>query len=466
MGTFPGTTRAVPPMRALWIIGGLCTAAIALLDMEIAYLVSPLVALGAPIAIAAAIYFFYRPMTGVYVAILAVPAEALNLSFGSFGLTPTKAILLLVGGVVFVRFLAVGHVRKTHPAFIAFLLGQGITILGLLVAKDTFVVIKIWVTWSAFLAVAMLVASARPQQIKIIYACLCAAGAILALESIAHGTSQTLGNGGLTATDRAQGAFTHPAQLAFWLLLSTSPALVLAIIVRPSLRPLVLAAAALSVAGLLLTLTRGAVVGFAGSLLVLFCWRPFRRLALVLLAIAGIYTIVNFNTIAHSREISVVTKRLSTVSQGASAGGERLLIWKTAPTIIAAHPLLGVGAGNFYTVSLEYGLSEDGFPFVHAHDLALTIAAERGLFSLALLIWFLAAVAKTGIDTLRGRHHELFPYALGLCAGLFGLFIDSFVDYPPGQDAVMGTLMIEVGALIALERHLRRSRGGEPSATA
>jgi O-antigen ligase len=464
VASYRGTLRIALPRHGLaWVVGALAMATLAAADTAIAYETSPVVALGLPLFAAATICFFYRPMVGVYAAILCVPGEALNLSFGSFGLTPTKAIMLIVGGVILLRFLTDGHIRKPHPAYIAFLLGQIITIIGLLVAKDTFVVLKLWVTWSAFLAVSMLVASAEIRQIKIIFYCLSIAGAVLALESIAHGTSQTLVNGGRAATDRAQGSFTHPAQLAFWLLLAISPTLILGMICRPSLRPLVLGAATLSIAGLLLTLTRGAVVGFAGSLVVLLFWGRFRRFALVLLALAAIYTVVNFNTIAHSREISVVTTRLSTVSEGAAAGGERLLIWKTTPSIIAAHPLLGVGAGNFYTVSLEYGLSEGGLPFDHAHDLALTIAAERGLIALALLIWFLAAVAKTGIDALRDRTSELYPYALGLCAALFGLFIDSFVDYPPSQDAVMGTLMITVGALIALERHMRATRETDTS---
>lgn len=461
MVSFPATERVVPLALTripLWLVAGFCVATIAAIDTEIAYAMSPLIALGLPVAIVAAVYFFYRPMVGVYVAILGVPGEALNLTFGSFGLTPTKAILLLVGGVTVLRFITVGHIRKPHPAFIAFLIGQLITILGLLVAQDTFVVIKLWVTWSAFAAVSMLIASAEVRQIKIIFYCLGVAGAVLAVESIAHGTNQTLVNGGRAVTDRAQGSFTHPAQLAFWLILSISPTLVIAMVGRLGLRPFFLVAAALSIAGLLLTLTRGAVVGFAGSLLTLLYWPRFRRFALTLLLIAAGYTVVNVNTIAHSREISVVTTRLSTVSEGASAGGERLLIWKTTPSIIAAHPLLGVGAGNFSTVSLAYGLSEGGLPFEHAHDLALTIAAERGLGALAMLIWFLAAVAKTGWDAIRDRTSELYPYALGLCAALFGLFIDSFVDYPPGQDAVMGTLMIEVGALIALERHIRNAR--------
>jgi O-antigen ligase len=452
---------AVAQRSVLWVAAGVGMAAVAAAETGIAYLVSPALALGLPLVVAATICFFYRPMVGVYVAILAVPAEALNLSFGSFGLTPTKATLLLVGGAVLVRFLMVGHVRKPHPAYIAFLAGQAITILGLLVAQDTFLVIKLWVTWSAFLAVSMLVASADARQIRTIFYCLAFAGVVLALESISHGTNQTLVNGGSAATERAQGSFTHPAQLAFWLLLAISPTLILAFVETARVRVLAIAAAALSLVGLFLTLTRGAIVGFAGSLLVLLTWAPFRRFAVALLLLAAVYTVVNFKTISRSREISVVTTRLSTIAQGAQTGGRRVLIWETTPQIIADHPLLGVGAGNFKNVSLAYGLSEGGLPFEHAHNLELTIAAERGLGALGLLIWFLVAVAKTGISAMRDRSSELYPYALGLCAALFGLFVDSFVDYPPGQDAVMGTLMIEVGALIALERHMREARDAE-----
>ena len=456
--------RAGALSRVMWVAGGLAAALLITVDGAIAYTLSPGIALGLPLVVAATVlvvaataYLFYRPMVGVYAAILFVPAEALNISFGSFGLTPTKAILVLVGGVVMVRFLMTGRVRTVHPAYVAFIIGQIFTILGLLVAKDTFVVIKIWIIWSALLAVSMLVASANARQVKTILYCLSVAGPILAVESIAHGGQQTLVNGGVAVTDRAQGSFTHPAQLAFWLLLALSPTLILALMSRAKMRLLLLAAAGLSLAGLLLTLTRGAIIGFAGSLAVLLLWGRFRRFTLVLVLIAGIYTVANFNAISHSRELSVITTRLGTVAEGARTGGKREKIWTTTPQIIADHPLLGVGAGNFPKVSVEYGLSEAGLPFEHAHDLALTIGAERGLGALAMLIWFLAAVGKTGLAALLRRRSEVYPYALGLCAALFGLFIASFVDYPPGQDAVMGTLMIEIGALIALERHARRS---------
>jgi O-antigen ligase len=458
------TTRFRLP--ALWILGVLATAAVASVETVLAYSASPIVALAVPIVLAATVYFFYQPMHGVYAAILLVPAEALNFSFGSFGLTPTKGIMVLVGGIVLIRFLLVGRMSRPHPAYIAFMIGQVITLLGLTVATDEFVVIKLWVTWSAFLAVSMLVASREARQVKIVFYCLAVAGALLAIESIAHGTHESLAQGGAAVTGRAQGAFTHPAQLAFWLVLAISPALIVAVRGRPGLRPVMLGAAGLAMAGLLLTLTRGAIVGFVGSIFVLLFWTPFRRLAVALLVIGALFTALNFQAISRSKELSIVSTRLSTIAQGAQTGGKRVQIWKTAPQIIADHPLLGVGAGNFPRVSIAYGLSEGGRPFEHAHDVFLTIAAERGLIALAMLVWFLVAVTRTGANLLRDRSSELLPYAFGLCAALFGLLIDSLVDYPPSQDAVMATLMVEVGALIALERHARSARTPADSARA
>ena len=317
--TGEGALQAGVLNRVMWVAGGLAAALLITVDGAIAYTLSPGIALGLPLVVAATVlvvaataYLFYRPMVGVYAAILFVPAEALNISFGSFGLTPTKAILVLVGGVVMVRFLMTGRVRTVHPAYVAFIIGQIFTILGLLVAKDTFVVIKIWIIWSALLAVSMLVASANARQVKTILYCLSVAGPILAVESISHGGQQRLINGGLEVTERAQGSFTHPAELAFWLLLALSPTLALALVNRARLRWFLLASAGLSLAGLLLTLTRGAIIGFAASLLVLLAWPRFRRLVLVLVVIAGIYAAANFHAISSSKEVSVIATRLST----------------------------------------------------------------------------------------------------------------------------------------------------------
>ena len=73
-----------PRSGLLWMTVGCGVAVFAAADTAIAYMASPWIALGVPVVVVATIYFFYRPMVGVYAALLCVPAEALNLSFGSF----------------------------------------------------------------------------------------------------------------------------------------------------------------------------------------------------------------------------------------------------------------------------------------------------------------------------------------------------------------------------------------------
>ncbi len=445
--------RLGPPRAWGWIPVIVAVPLLAALVTAGAYAVSPIVALIAPFAIVAVVAIFHRPIWGVYAALLAVPGESLNFPLGPVSVSPSEALFLLVALAAALRFLGTGHARALHPAHTAFLLLQAVTILGLLVATDTFTLLKVWADWSAFLVVSILVASASLVEIRRIMYCVAAAAAALALESLATGGSQTLVDGGLAATDRAQGAFTHPAQLAFFLVLAVPLALSLSVAGRRKLRPVMLAVAALATVALVMTLTRGSIIGFAASLAVLVTWARFRRLAALFLGVGAVVVAFNFGAIANSQQVSVVSTRLGTISQGASAGGGRLNIYKTAPTIIADHPWLGVGGGNFAEVSLAYGLSEGGQAFEHAHDLPLTIAAERGLGGLALLVLFIGALARTGIRLLRARDPETYPYALGLSAAMFGLGINSLVDYPV-QAAVMGTLMVEVGALIALSRHL------------
>jgi O-antigen ligase len=435
-------------------------ALLAVVEVGIAYFISPAVALALPFALAAGLLFLYRPMAGVYAGILAVPLEVLNLSFGSFGLTPSKAIFLFIAGLAVVRFIFVGRAAAPHVAYLAFGLGLVVSALGVLVAQDSFLVVKLLVTWSAFLVISMLVATATPRQVRAIMVCLAVAGGTLALQAVATGGSQELQAAGAAATNRASAAFTHPNQLAFFLVLTLSPALVLAVRGRPSLRLPMLAIAGLTIAGLMLTLTRGAIVGAAASLVVLLAWVQFRRFAALLLFGVVLFAAINGHTLTHSKELSLVSTRLSTIKQGAQTGGGRVQIWRTTPRIIAEHFALGVGAGNFSTVSIAYGLSEGGEPFLHAHDVPLTIAAERGVLALALFAWFAFAVARAGVRAARHRQSAVYPLALGLTAGLFGLFVNSLTDYPPGQDAVMATIMVEVGALLALERHMREETAG------
>ena len=77
----------------------------------------------------------------------------------------------------------------------------------------------------------------------------------------------------------------------------------------------------------------------------------------------------------------------SIVDFGETSNAQRILIWKESVKSIAQHPLLGVGIGNFPVVlSQDIQLSKAGSS---AHNIYLHIAAEMGILSLVIAVWFL-----------------------------------------------------------------------------
>jgi len=447
-----------------WVGVFVAAAGLAAAETLLAYQTSPLIAIGIPVAVVTVTVIFIYPMLGVYAGILAVPLEILRISVGSVGLTPAKGLLLITAIATSVRFLGSGRAHVPHIAHLAYAGGLVIMALGVLVARDTYIVQKLLVIWTSCLLLSLLVASADRKQIKRALICLAISGAIVGLlGALGAAGQQEVEAGGTIITNRATSSFSHPNQLAFFLELTIPLALVLALRGPAPLRLPMVGAAGISIAGLLFTLSRGGIIGTALSLLIMLAWTPFRRLAAGLLCVLLVFAVANSGKLESSHELSIVQTRLATVTSGDSRNNGRLRIWKTTPSIIADHPLLGVGEGNFSRYSLQYGLSEFGGPFLHAHNVPLTLGAELGVAGLALVIVFFWGVARTALGTLRYRSHPDFPFALALAAGLGALFLNSMTDYPPGSDPILAAAMIEVGALIALYRYMRKGGDLQPA---
>jgi O-antigen ligase len=384
--------------------------------------------------------------------------ERVGFAAGGSDVTPTKAMLLLTG------MAAAGHLilateqrRRLHSAFIAFGGLLLVMALGIAVAPEPFTTIKILIQWGAYLAIAIYLANATIPQLRGVLLSLATSGAVLGVISVMTREEQTLSAGGQAATGRAEGSFSHPAILAFFLVLTLPPAIVLAFKSKPAARPFLILAAALCLAGITLSLTRGAILGAALALAILAVWQPFRRTAGVLLVGLLIFSAFNYQSIERSQQFRVIGDRLSSITETrATADNERVLIWGKTPAIIADHPFIGVGAGNFGEISVSYGIVEfGGASFVHAHNVILTIAAENGIAGLFFFLWFVGAVAMVGWKVIsRGRGSPLFPYALALTAALAGLFLNGMTDYPPSILVIMATIMIEIGALVGYARRV------------
>ena len=419
----------------------------------LAYLFSPLVAVALPIAAVVAVLIARQPVTGVYLAILTIPLERLGFAAGAADITPAKALLLLTGAV------AVGHLamnpgaRRLHLAHAAFAGLLVVMAIGLAIAPEPFTTLKIVVQWSAYLAISMYLLTVDREQLLRVLTCLAIAGGILG--AIAALTTEAQSVSGQAATGRAEGSFQHPAILAFFLVLALPVAIALSLRARAWMRPMLIAAAALCVAGITLSLTRGAILAAGVSLLIMLAWPQFRRVAGGLIVALIILAAFNWDSIERSQQFQVIGSRLQTITETrATQDNQRVTIWAKTPAIIADNPFIGVGAGNYGEISASYGITGyGGHGFVHAHNVLLTVAAEMGLIGLGLFLLFAGAIIATALGVLRfGRGSPDFPFALALFAALAGLFFNSLTDYPPSVLVIMAVVMIEVGLFIAFAR--------------
>jgi O-antigen ligase len=440
-------------------------AAVALLAAAwtmLAYAVGPPMALAALVSAGIVVAVMWQPMVGVYLGLLTIPLELLSFRVGgSFGLSPSELLFLLTAAATAFHVGARSRTITPSPAFGFFLALLLVGLLGLTFAEDTFVILRIVLMWSAFLTVAALVSSGTPEELERVLRTVGLTGGIVGLIALATTGDQQLIAGGVIASNRAEATFAHPNVLAFCLQMAIPIALVTGMRARGLMKVVLLAAAAIAVAGLMLTLSRGGIVGAGISLAILLAWAPFRRYAGAILLVLSLFALVNIGSL-HDSSASLVAQRLGTLNSEGIRDNPRTKIWRATPNIIADYPFLGTGMGNFGEVSPRYGIRDlGGLAYDHAHNIVLTFAAETGLIGVFLFLAFVFAVARAGARALRGGDWPGFAPALAVSASLVGLFVTSLGEYPPRTNVIMAMILVLVGALVAYERlAAERSRGG------
>lgn len=136
----------------------------------------------------------------------------------------------------------------------------------------------------------------------------------------------------------------------------------------------------LSLGAVLVTLSRGALVGIAGAALVgaaLLNWR-------LLLWIGGIVTVIAVaNPVVRHRLASIVS---------ISANAQRFRIWEGTWRLIQDHPWLGVGPGNFGLVYPQYRLPAEYEHAMSPHNIYMNIVSGWGIPAGIVLFGWIAWV--------------------------------------------------------------------------
>src|SRR5262249_27876720 len=117
----------------------------------------------------------------------------------------------------------------------------------------------------------------------------------------------------------------------------------------------------------------------------------------------------------------------------------RMVLWRTAAQMIAAHPLFGVGPDNFRLEYGSYASIERADTRTHSNNMYLEVVAGGGLAAFVAFAWFLRDAARLLRRAFRG---SVFGHASGsdpipgamaaarLAIALHGA-VDSFLSFAP-----------------------------------
>jgi len=228
------------------------------------------------------------------------------------------------------------------------------------------------------------------------------------------------------------------------------------------------------VMALVLTRSRGGNASFMVALALValpFLWQAGRMRKIVLWLVASI-VVIDIAIVGKFVGVDRVVERLNQTAlqsapgpqsgqsvQSAAAFGEESLEDRSGPALqalsmAADNPVLGVGAGAFYTVFPRYAAPEHRGQYDHAHNDYAQIAAETGLLGFGLLALVLGACLLRAFSVLRRPLRSADRgLALGVLMAAVAVICQGFVDFHFQIPANTVTVIV----IIALPWALRKN---------
>ena len=347
--------------------------------LAVGAVVRPSVALLLVLFGAVAIVFLLRTDLAILLVVATAPIEGIW-ETGPHGISLTK----LAGAICFASF-ALTVFRQNRV--IRFERGQALVLgiltlalLSTLQAYESSAAVTTATRYASFAAVYFIITQfghdpVLQRRIAWTLTASCSVAAAIGLNEYRSGreTLAMLPNG-----NQNDFAFMLATSLPFMFVLLAGPRL---------LRPFVLAAIGLVSAAILLSFSRGALVGLAAGFIV-FVITDRRRVKVTLtagaLAAIGVLLVIHSNP---QRFQEALQLKQQVAHQNETT---RLEAWGAAARLATDHPLLGVGPGNFqFFYNKLTGWPVGTLTLTVAHNALLDVAAELGLAAMCLLALYL-----------------------------------------------------------------------------
>lgn len=203
---------------------------------------------------------------------------------------------------------------------------------------------------------------------------------------------------------------------------------------------------------LLLTQSRGGLIAYVGILLLsAYLLPPTRSLRVSWIALVMVSSVLG------AVVAGLIFKRLSGVDTFTEV--TRLAIWAGAALIFMAHPLAGVGYGNFKLVLANTIDVPEGF-MLDAHNLYMELLAETGVLGFVAFMVLVFTYVRRGLRMFR-RSSNIMDVVIGftVVAGILGVMIHGAVDYLFHNSPQVAALFFLLLALLNA-RELHRNSGG------
>jgi O-antigen ligase len=213
---------------------------------------------------------------------------------------------------------------------------------------------------------------------------------------------------------------------------------------RGSKQVLLLFATAIMALSVALSRSRGGMIALAAQLLfvcfVLFRSQRGRRSLLIFLGVCG--AIAAFVMVLGSDKI--LDRFAETQDM------YRLKIYRDTVSMAMHKPILGFGLGTFSDVYPAYKTFYTNLFVNHAHNDYLEMLADTGVVGLALFVWMLVGVFRSGFSKVMDRDDEEGRLlTLAALTGIVGILIHSFIDFNlhiPANAALFFVLCAAVAA--------------------
>lgn len=197
-----------------------------------------------------------------------------------------------------------------------------------------------------------------------------------------------------------------------------------------------------------LTLTRGAWIGVAVGVAVLFLSKDFRLLAVIPVVIVGGLLLA---------PPALIERAESMFNRKDPTSVDRIAMLEAGVAIVRDYPLTGVGPDQISRIYPRYRVAsavEENNP--HLHNVPMQIAAERGLPALVAWTWFVISVVVSLVTMVRkGRNKSLAAAALGAMAAMLAA---GLTEYNFGDSEFLMLLLVMITLPFAANRD-----GGLPS---